>query len=104
MVFSFHMVCVIQRHAPRMVIFYECGVKLQKKDTCHNAGYRYWRNPMVDKGKFVLYLKSLSKMFNHTRWVTVLISSDRSKSVRNICVIAHFGGVLCCLSLFFFLV
>ena len=62
------------------------------KKTCHNAGFCYWRNPMVDTGKFVLYLKSLSKMFNHTRWVPVT-STDRTKSIRNLCVIVHFGGV-----------
>ena len=40
------------------------------------------------------------KPFNHTSWMTVVTPSDRPKSVRNRCVIEHFGDVFvlsCCL-------
>ena len=36
---------------------------------------------------------------NHTSWVVVVTSTDRPKSVRNICLIEHFCGVVCVFTL-----
>ena len=36
------------------------------------------------------------KRFNQTSWVAIVTPIDRTKSVRNRCVIEVFGGVLCC--------
>ena len=39
--------------------------------------------------------------FNHTSLVDIVTQADRPKSVRNHCVIGHFGGVLCVVILLF---
>ena len=36
---------------------------------------------------------------NHTSWVAEVTPTDRSKSVRNRCVIEHFCGVVCVVTL-----
>ena len=38
---------------------------------------------------------------NHTSWVAVVTSTDRPKSVHNRCVIEHFCGVVCVVTLHF---
>ena len=36
---------------------------------------------------------------NHTSWVAAITPTDRPKSVRNRCVIEHFCGVVCVVTL-----
>ena len=38
---------------------------------------------------------------NHTSWVAIVTPTDRPKSVRNRCVIEHFCGVVCVVTLAF---
>ena len=40
---------------------------------------------------------------NHTSWVAVVIPTDRPKSVRNRCVIELFCGVVCVVTLPFYI-
>ena len=39
------------------------------------------------------------KPVNHTSWVAVVTPTDRPKSVRNRCLIEHFCGVVCVVTL-----
>ena len=76
------------------VSFYPSNSDPHKTDTHVSSPYHFWIDlRQTDRRRNLFHPRWTRKPINHTSLVAVVTLTDRHKSVRNRCVIDHFGGV-----------